>query len=75
MPSLMKCGTTRYHGDYSTRWQLMAGDQRRCRNPRIQIPVPALAVGSAQARAFTLREARSHQARWEQHHGPVPRLA
>lgn len=30
---------------------------------------------SAQARAFALATARSHQARWEQRHGPVPRLA
>jgi uncharacterized protein len=29
---------------------------------------------SAQAQAFALREARSHLARWELHHGPVTRL-
>jgi uncharacterized protein len=30
---------------------------------------------SARARAFALSEAESHLARWELHHGPVPRLA
>jgi HEXXH motif-containing protein len=30
---------------------------------------------SAHAQAFALREARSHLARWERRHGPVPRLA